>query len=403
VKRKGHRRRDERPMHVLRLASVYEPESRAFDARTVRFDPIGGMQNHTASLSRALDRLGVAQTVITSRLDGPTGSRPVGSLGRVHRVGVPTPYLRQLWALCAVPHLAVAMRRRVDVVHAHQGEDIAVLLLALGAAALHRCPLVVTVHCSVRLTVTGGGLRHRALRLVGGTVERLALHRADAVLALVPHSAHALVAAGLPSGRVHVLPSGFEPALFAGAVDDVLSQVPRPRVGYVGRLAEQKAPQLLVAAFADVATDASLVIVGDGPLRRRVQSAVQRSAAGRSTLVRGFVAHDDMPSVLASLDLLVLPSIYEEMGSVLVEAMASGLPVVASAVGGIPDVVEDGVTGLLVPPGDVGALTKAIEELLTDCEKRSRMAEAARARSAHYEWPALARRAASVYGAVLRR
>jgi 2-deoxystreptamine N-acetyl-D-glucosaminyltransferase/2-deoxystreptamine glucosyltransferase len=111
----------------------------------------------------------------------------------------------------------------------------------------------------------------------------------------------------------------------------------------------------------------------------------------------GFVEHSAVPAVLASLDVLVLPSAYEEMGSVLVEAMASGLPVVASAVGGIPEVVRDGETGLLVPPGDVGALAGVLDRLAADPELRARLAEGARVRARGYAWPRLAREVAAVY------
>ena len=85
------------------------------------------------------------------------------------------------------------------------------------------------------------------------------------------------------------------------------------------------------------------------------------------------------------------------MGSVLVEAMASGLPVVASAVGGIPEVVRDGETGLLVPPGDVAALTTALDRLAADPELRARLAAGARDRARAYAWPQLAGRVAEVY------
>jgi 2-deoxystreptamine N-acetyl-D-glucosaminyltransferase/2-deoxystreptamine glucosyltransferase len=103
--------------------------------------------------------------------------------------------------------------------------------------------------------------------------------------------------------------------------------------------------------------------------------------------------------VLAALDVLVLPSAYEEMGSVLVEAMAAGLPVVASAVGGIPEVVQDGVTGLLVPPGDADALAAALDRLVADPALRARLAAGARAHARRYAWPELAARVAAVYAA----
>jgi glycogen synthase len=388
-------------LHVLRLCSVFEPEVDSVDEDAARFDPVGGMQNHTACLTRSLDAAGVRQTVVTGRLAARPGSARLGAFGAVRRVGVRLPRLRQLWGLCAVPFVLTAPRP-VHLVHAHQGEDVATLLLALLARAVHRCPLVVTVHTSVG-TVTGRSPRAWLLRTVGGAVERRAVGRADAVLALVPRTAAHLRAGGVPHDRVHVVPSGFEPSLFGGGHPDAFPGVPRPRVGYVGRLAAQKRPDLLVEAFARMRPSSALVLVGDGPLRARVRAAVDRSTGRERVTMTGFVPHRDVPAVLGSLDVLALPSAYEEMGSVLVEAMATGLPVVASRVGGIPDVVEDGVTGLLVPPGDVDALAAALDRLVADPALRERMCRAAKERAARYAWPDLAAQVRAVYEALLPR
>ncbi|RFU20423.1 glycosyltransferase [Geodermatophilus marinus] len=391
-----------RPLNVLRLCSVFEPPSGPgdLDGRAARFDPIGGMQNHTASLTRCLDAAGHTQTVVTSRLAAPRGTDRLGRAATVHRTGVPVRRLRQLWALAALP---VALRRPprpVDVVHAHQGEDLATLPLARLAARRHRCPLVVTVHCSVGHTLTGGSPRARLLRRLGGLVERSALRRADAVVVLTARAAAALVADGVPAERVSTIPSGFEPELFTGVGADPFPAVGRPRIGYVGRLAPQKRADLLVAAFGRMRAPAALVVVGDGPDAGLVRRAVRDSpASGRVTLA-GFVPHERVPGVLAALDVLALPSAYEEMGSVLTEAMAAGLPVVASAVGGIPEVVRDGETGLLVPPGDVAALAAALDRLAGDPQLRARLAAGAREQAAAYAWPALAGRVAGVYARV---
>ncbi|MGY1731016.1 glycosyltransferase [Geodermatophilus sp. SYSU D01045] len=400
-------------LHVLRLCSVFEPPAARpatapgalpgeLDARTARFDPIGGMQNHTATLTRCLDAAGVAQTVVTARLAGPRGTTSLGRGARVSRTGLRVPRLRQLWALCGLSAVLRAGRRApVDVVHAHQGEDLATLPLARLAARVHRVPLVVTVHCSVGHTLTGRGPRVRLLRALGGWIERSTFRRADAVVVLTGRTAAALRADGVPADRLSTIPSGFDPALFRGGTPDVFPGVARPRIGYVGRLAPQKDPATLVRAFGRMREQASLVVVGDGPDRALVHRLAAESPAADRITLAGFVEHARVPGVLASLDALVLPSAYEEMGSVLTEAMAAGLPVVASDVGGIPEVVQDGRTGLLVPPGDVGALAAALDRVAGDEVLRARLAAGARARSAGYGWPALLARVAAVYGRVL--
>ncbi|QXG76002.1 glycosyltransferase family 4 protein [Modestobacter sp. L9-4] len=386
-------------MHVLRLCSVFEPPAAAdgagLDARTARFDPIGGMQNHTAALTRCLDAQGHSQTVLTSRLGGPRRSTGQGAGALVHRTGVRTRRARQLWALAALPRALSRGAAPVDVVHGHQGEDLATLVLARLAARRHRCPLVVTVHCSVGHTLTAHSLHARMVRAVGGLIERSTLRRADAVVVLTERTAAALRADGVPAGRINVIPSGFEPTLFERAPGTAAHD--RPRIGYVGRLAAQKRADLLVTAFGAMREEADLVVVGDGPERDRVHALIRASPAADRISTSGFVEHSAVPGVLASLDLLVLPSAYEEMGSVLVEAMVAGLPVVASDVGGIPEVVRHGETGLLVPPGDVPALTAALDRLVADRELRARLAAGARERSRDYSWPHLSTRVADVY------
>jgi glycosyltransferase involved in cell wall biosynthesis len=383
-------------LHVLRLCSVYEPEATHFDEAAARFDPIGGMQNHTAALSRCLDALGIRQTVVTARLAAKPGVSRLGSAGIVRRVGLQTTWFRQLWGLCALPHV-LRPGSVVDLVHAHQGEDVATLVLALLAQSVHGCPMVVTLHCSVRHTVTGRSLRSLLLRFVGGAVERAAVRNADAVVVLVPRTASLLERDGVGPDRIHVVPSGFEPSVFAQAGPDPFADVPPPRIGYVGRLAGQKRADLLVEAFGRMREVAHLIIVGDGPLRSVVVAAMQRSPALARISLHGFVPHEEVPTVLASLDVLALPSMYEEMGSVLVEAMVSGVPVVASRVGGIPEVVVDGETGVLVPPGDVDALAGALDRLVADPARRRTMCLAARRRAVRYSWPDLARRVADLY------
>lgn len=117
-------------MRVLRLCSVFEP--RSLTPGSAAYDPIGGMQNHVAELTRCLDRLGVAQLVVTSRLAGPADRARFAAQAQVIRTGLPVPVLRQGWAPLAARH-ALA-RGRPDLVHVHCGEDLAVLPLARLAA-----------------------------------------------------------------------------------------------------------------------------------------------------------------------------------------------------------------------------------------------------------------------------
>jgi glycogen synthase len=378
-------------MRVLRLCSVFEPRSLA--PGSAAYDPIGGMQNHVAELTRCLDRLGVAQLVVTSRLAGPADTARFGVRGQVVRTGLPVPVLRQGWAPLAVrPALAGG---RPDLVHVHCGEDLAVLPLARLAARRHHCPLVATIHLSVRHALRPVTARGAVLHAAGGAVERWLLPGADAVIALTGSTARLLRSDGIPAGRVHVIPPGYDPALFAAAAEDPFPGLPRPRVAYLGRLAPQKDVGTLLAAFARLPAGTRLLLVGDGPDRAALHRLARR--CGGRVHFTGFVPHARVPAMLQHVDLLVLPSLYEDLSSALIEAMAAGLPVVATRVGGTADLVRHGANGLLVAPRDPAALAAAISQILTDPAAAARMSAAARHTAAGYAWPGLARQVLKVY------
>jgi glycogen(starch) synthase len=378
-------------LRVLRLCSVFEP--RELTPGSVSYDPIGGMQNHVAELTRCLDRLGVSQLVVTSRLAGPADRVEFGANGQVIRTGLPIPVLRQAWAPLAAPHALGG--RRVDLIHVHCGEDLAVLPLARIAARRHGSPVVVTLHLSVRHTLRPTTPRSHVLRVVGSMAQRWLLPGVEAVIALTPSAARLLRQDGIPADRLHVIPPGYHPALFASAPADPFTGLPRPRVAYVGRLAPQKDVGTLLEAFGRLAAGPQLVVVGDGPDRPALQRRAQ--PYGGRVHFTGFMPHVQIPAVLRHVDMLVLPSLYEDLSSVLIEAMAAALPVVATRVGGTADLVNDGVNGLLVAPRDPAALAAAMSRVLTDPEAAARMASAARRTAAAYTWPDLARNVLEVY------
>jgi len=153
-------------------------------------------------------------------------------------------------------------------------------------------------------------------------------------------------------------------------------------LGTVGRLAAVKDQRTLLLALAEL-LDASpqqrdilrCILVGDGPERQALQTLIAELGLQHCVWMAG--DRDDIPELLASMDVFVLPSLGEGISNTVLEAMASGLPVVATRVGGNPELVEDGVTGLLVPVGDVTALANALQTLIDDPAQCEQMAHAA--------------------------
>lgn len=173
------------------------------------------------------------------------------------------------------------------------------------------------------------------------------------------------------------------------------------RILFVGRLDAVKGVPLLLDAFAavlDTHPDSQLTIIGDGPARAKLEERAK--ALGSTVTFLGYQPQEEVARLLGETDIFVLPSFAEGVPVVLMEAMASRLPVIASRVAGIPELVEDGVSGFLVPPGDLETLTARLEELLCDPALCAKMGEAGRAMvEAEFDIEREAARLVELYGA----
>jgi glycosyltransferase involved in cell wall biosynthesis len=173
-----------------------------------------------------------------------------------------------------------------------------------------------------------------------------------------------------------------------------------PRLITVGRLRAPKDPLTFIRALAAVSPTPQAVVVGDGPGRAEVEHEVERLGLAGSVVLVG--ERDDVPELLADASVFVLSSTSEGLPISILEAMAAGLPVVATAVGGAPELVVDGETGLLVPPRDPAALAAAIEKLTSDAGLRRRLGDAGRARAeARFDALAFRRAHLAAYRTVL--
>lgn len=294
-------------------------------------------------------------------LTAPTGRGLVGNLRR-----------RPWAAPLAVGGMAQAVRsaaRGADLVHANW-------LAGAVVARLAGAPYVVTLHGSG----SAGRFDDLALAARAPWLVRWALEPARAVICVSDALADAVRSVGV--GNVHVIPSGV----------DIPSAVVEPDTPpfalYVGRLSAEKGVDVLAAAAAGL----PLVVVGDGPQRDRFPDAL------------GFLPPRDVHGWYDRAALVVLPSLREGLGNVLLEAMAHARPVIGSDVGGIPSVVEHGRNGLLVPPGDASALRSAMELLLGDAGLRARLGAAGRELvTARAGWDTITERTLAVYHDAVER
>ncbi len=214
---------------------------------------------------------------------------------------------------------------------------------------------------------------------------------------------------GVPNDRLTMIYSGIgdeePPEVDRDAVRAELGfPAGSPMVLFAGRLAEQKGVDVLLKALdlvQHVQPDVRTVIAGDGPLRDRLR---QTASAYRLDEHVRFVGHrEDIPRLLAAADMVVLPSVYEGLPNVVLEAMRSRKPVVATSAPGTTEVVVDGETGILVPIGDQVKLARAIRDLVRDPEQARRLGEAGRARvEADFRASVMVERFASLYEELAR-
>ena len=237
-------------------------------------------------------------------------------------------------------------------------------------------------------------------------VARLFNYLVDFVITNSDYERNKLIHNGLKAGKVATVHNGMylsDEELGANPIEvrrEMSLSFDWPLIVHVARLAKQnKGHRFMFAAMTIIAKhfpNAHLLVVGDGPLRESLE-ATSRDL-GVASNVHFVGAHRDVGRFYAAADIVVLPSILETFGNVSIEAMAFGKPVVASRVGGIPEVVIDGQTGLLVPPKDPNAIAAAILQLLRDPALRQRMGEAGRARmQKHFTMDRVAREVETVY------
>jgi starch synthase len=306
-----------------------------------------------------------------------------------------------------------------DLVHSHTWYAN---LAGHLAKLLYDIPHVVTSHSLEPLRPwkaeqLGGGYA------LSSWAERTAVLAADAVIAVSAGMRADVLAAypGVDPDRVHVVHNGIDTELFAPCPDPAVLRrhgldPHRPTVIYVGRITRQKGLPHLLAAAARLHADAQLVLCASAPdtpeIAAEVEQGVASLRAGRTGVVwiRDPLPRPDLVALLSSATVFVCPSVYEPLGIVNLEAMACGVPVVASAVGGIPEVVVDGETGLLVaydpqaPQAFDDGLAAAIDKVLSDPAGAREMGRRGRERAvADFGWAPIARRTVALYEQVLSR
>ena len=404
-------------MKILYIAREYPPHV------------YGGAGVHLEHLAREM--AGLAEVEVRcfgdQHLDGSPGKpRVVGFEPWEQGIASAESRVRKALGPASVALSVAALPTQADLVHCHTWYG---MLGGLWTKVLNRIPLVITTHSLEPLRPwkreqLGSGYE------LSKWIERTAVQEADAVIAVSADTRREVIDVyDVDPSKVHVIYNGVdidvyqprdpEPAL-------VRYGIPRdePYILFVGRTTRQKGVIHLVRALRHVRPGVRAVLCAGEPdtdaIRVEMEVAVQELQQVRSGIhwIREMVPIPDLVRLYSGAALFVCPSIYEPFGIINLEAMASGCPVVASRVGGIPEVVEEGKTGVLVPFDSQGPptfeprepdrfsrdLADAVNGLLEDSDRRLRMAGACRDRVVeHFGWPAVAAQTLELYEALVSK
>lgn len=400
------------PLRVLMLSPEYEMQR------------VGGLGAHVCALApRLADHLHL--DLIVPWYGGPAALhgaqwQSIGRYGQVHSVGVSEPeagegYVRRVWEmndqLNAYATTLIEGGAAYDIMHAH---DWLTGFIANDLHQRYHIPLITTIHATEHGRVQGrthvSGISqgiHEAERHLARASDQViacSLFMREEITRVLEVDADKVVVIpnGVESKPPHVWRQDQGPAELRQRFD---LPAAGPLIFFVGRLVWPKGPDLLVSAMPAVIAafpTASAILAGQGPLRDRLQQQIQDMGLQDRVHLAGFIADDLRDDLYALADVAVFPSRYEPFGIVALEAMAAGAAVVVADVGGLREVVANGLTGLCAPAENVDGLAQAIIRTLADPEGAQRRAAQARvlARS-QFSWDRITAQTLASYRSVL--
>jgi glycosyltransferase involved in cell wall biosynthesis len=372
-------------MRIVMLSTSFPPE-------------VGGIQSHVANLAIALSKQGHRLKVVTVRRTTTERVRDTFAgleVIRVPQLSLPRTMTAQYLALSTGFLVTLCARGQVDIVHYHTYWPDAFTAFVVNKLV----PTVYTAHESRFLIMAQEAKYQRRLRL--------ALRPFQQVIAPSTELLDVARRLGVNSEKSVFIPNAvdsnkFSPRVERGAVreqygipiDHILILCPR-------RLVPKNGVDYLIESLSLLRrTNNSfhLIVVGEGPERKRLSERVRDLGLQGFVIFTGSKDNDELPTFYADADIVAIPSLKEATSIAGLEAMASGRAVVATDVGGLPEIIEDGATGLLVPPRNPEALSAAIRRLIESPSLRRQLGQAARARvEKEFTWDYVARETTRVY------
>jgi 2-deoxystreptamine N-acetyl-D-glucosaminyltransferase/2-deoxystreptamine glucosyltransferase len=374
----------------------------------VRWDPVGGMQTQITQQSEKLAESGIPQIVLTAGM--PTVARFIvrGKNLAIYSVRGPTTGIKDelrgtlglnsSWfgGVLVWVFRAKLKNQNFRLVHSHCSGLIWPLLAGLFVATILRIPLIYTIHCSALATYEPMSKMDGLIQPLRKIIEKWCVSRATKIVILTPKIGRTYIGMGLTRReKLVVIPDSIDAKRFQSFATEEAIERFRSKyklgagtvVTYVGRIAHEKGWSFFVQAAKIISQeiDAKFLVCGDGDQRQKLEKMIDNLDLREKFRVTGFIPHEEIPCGLAVTDVLVLPSIHEEFGSVLLEAISMRRPLVASAVGGIPSTVRNNETALLVTPTNHQEIAMAVLEMLQSQSRARSLANNAYQKLGQYD------------------
>lgn len=391
-------------MNILRLTPHFYYTPDVASKWEIRMNQIGGMQIQIYRLAKALSKMNIKQTIL------PIGMKDTPKIWdfdvntQVIRANLPmlpiksrrwgSTGLYAFWALGAARWITrykikkiFSAQNEYDKIHVHCSGVASPLLLGIFAKYLLGKPLIYTVHCCRASTYTPIDKLDLITNNLITWIERKCLSKAESVIVLT-HRTKSLMLERykeVSEDRVKVIPDMIAAESFSQNVNEsaiesfkTMYAIPDGKtvVTYVGRVDPDKGWKYFIKAIPFVKTEnVHYLVCGDGNERKDLEKMVLDSGVGNRVTITGFLANDVVPVGMYVSDIIVVPSEYEEFGSILLEAASMKKPVIASNVGGIPEIIADGVRGILVPARSPEHIAGKIDYLIEKKEIGIRLRE----------------------------
>lgn len=365
---------DTSPFKVLRLTPFFLHASA--ETWPAEYDPVGGMQVQTLEFSRWLEAQGIPQTIICMGLPSVPRQYSLGSHSRVCSTWHFLPRIRsrrtgllgrvECWALEVCLRCLFGEYDETGVIHLHADGEWSTMAAGLFVARMLGKPLVVTLHCSRLCSYHPLSFVDRTLHRIACFFERRLLSSAEQIITLTETTRSTLINR-YPHTHAITVPDGLDVDWVKSCGSSRISQFGltdflqnRPVLAFCGRIAPEKGWPMLLDVLDGLGDPrASLLVIGDGPEREVLLAHASMRGLASRVHVTGFVPRADALALLARVDVLLAPSRHEELGSVVLEALALRVPVVASRVSGFVSTLGDCFPESLVDPDDTCGFIRA--------------------------------------------